>query len=298
MTGADDVANSRDHCAGQHGQRGRRRLAEHEVVVTTLLEGRGEASRTRARDAGMVAVGIDELVAADWILSIVPPGEALPLAKNSRPSLPTPSTTGLRRLQCGEPADGGPDCRRHRRSWLSVRRRRNHWWTAKAGQPWPGHLCLGARRLAFRRSVAIRPRRPRSRRTERCRVGAENVLRRDHQRFTALGAMMMLAATRGGTADALKAELGKSQPALLAWLTRQMPAMHAKAYRWVAEMEEISEFVGDDAAARALFESAARLYERIATDFSGEQEEIGALSAFVAQATPQAREVEARRNVG
>ena len=36
-----------------------------------------------------------------------------------------------------------------------------------------------------------------------------------------------------------------SQPQLLAWLTRQVPRMPPKAYRWVAEMEEIGHFVGD-----------------------------------------------------
>ena len=37
--------------------------------------------------------------------------------------------------------------------------------------------------------------------------------------FTALGAAMMLAASRAGTAEALKAELSASQPALFGWLT-------------------------------------------------------------------------------
>ena len=64
--------------------------------------------------------------------------------------------------------------------------------------------------------------------------------------FTALGAAMMLAATRAGTAETLKAELSASQPALFGWLTRQMPSMYSKAYRWVAEMEEIAQFVGED----------------------------------------------------
>ena len=59
--------------------------------------------------------------------------------------------------------------------------------------------------------------------------------------FTALGAAMMLAATRGGSAEALKAELAESQPALLGYLTRQVPSMYSKAYRWVAEMDEISD---------------------------------------------------------
>ena len=84
--------------------------------------------------------------------------------------------------------------------------------------------------------------------------------------FTALGAAMMLAASRAGTAEALKAELSASQPALFGWLTRQMPNMYSKAYRWVAEMEEIAQFVGEDPAARQFYEGAAQLYERIAAD--------------------------------
>src|SRR5206468_6394372 len=61
--------------------------------------------------------------------------------------------------------------------------------------------------------------------------------------LTALGAAMMLVATRAGVADALYAELAASQPALLAWFTRQIPGMYQKAYRWVAEMEEIADFL-------------------------------------------------------
>jgi hypothetical protein len=94
---------------------------------------------------------------------------------------------------------------------------------------------------------------------------------------------MLLAAARAGTADDLRAELEQSQPALLAWLDRQTPGMYAKAYRWVAEMEEIAGFVGDDPAAHAIFSGTARLYERLAADFAGEQTEIAALKAFVGQ---------------
>ncbi len=98
--------------------------------------------------------------------------------------------------------------------------------------------------------------------------------------FTALGAAMMLAASRAGTAEDLKAELSSSQPALFAWLTRQVPNMYSKAYRWVAEMEEIAQFVGEDPAARNFYEGAARLYERIAADFEGDRKEVAALDAF------------------
>ena len=87
--------------------------------------------------------------------------------------------------------------------------------------------------------------------------------------FTALGAAMMLAATRGGSAEALKAELAESQPELLGYLTRQMPDMYSKAYRWVAELDEISDFVGKDHPEHAMLTAAARLYERIAEDVEG-----------------------------
>jgi hypothetical protein len=99
--------------------------------------------------------------------------------------------------------------------------------------------------------------------------------------FTALGAAMMLAATRGGSAEALKAELAESQPQLLAWLTRQTPAMYSKAYRWVAELDEIGNFVGDDQAENEMLHAAARFYERIAEDFDGVKAETGTLDKFL-----------------
>ena len=79
-----------------------------------------------------------------------------------------------------------------------------------------------------------------------------------------LAAAMMLAATRGGSAEALKAELAESRPDLLRYLSRQVPAMYSKAYRWVAELDEIAAFVGDEHDEHEMLAAAARLYERIA----------------------------------
>ncbi len=99
--------------------------------------------------------------------------------------------------------------------------------------------------------------------------------------FTALGASMMLAATRGGSAEALKAELAESRPDLLRYLSTQVPAMYSKAYRWVAELDEIANFVGTDHAEHEMLSAAARLYERIAEDFDGQKEEVGKLDRFL-----------------
>src|SRR4029077_12591222 len=99
--------------------------------------------------------------------------------------------------------------------------------------------------------------------------------------FTALGAAMMLAATRGGSAAALKAELADSRPDLLRYLSNQVPSMYSKAYRWVAELDEIASFVGEEHAEHDMLTAAARLYERLADDVDGEKKEIGSLGRFL-----------------
>jgi hypothetical protein len=57
--------------------------------------------------------------------------------------------------------------------------------------------------------------------------------------------------------------------------------MPPKAYRWVAEMQEIADFVGDDPAARALYSGAAQFYQQIAQDFAGEKKDVAALAEFL-----------------
>jgi rhodanese-related sulfurtransferase len=101
--------------------------------------------------------------------------------------------------------------------------------------------------------------------------------------ITAIGSAMMLAASRSGAAQGLRNELAESQPALTPWFERQIPGMYQKAYRWVAEMREIAEFVAEDKAAAAIYEGAAQFYERMAKDENGNKAEIGALGDFLAR---------------
>jgi hypothetical protein len=98
----------------------------------------------------------------------------------------------------------------------------------------------------------------------------------------AIGAAMMLAATRAGSADALFVELSHSQKELLQQFRQQLPMMPGKAYRWVAEMQEIAAFVGADPAARELYDGAAHFYEQVAKDFAGDQDAVNALKKFLA----------------
>jgi hypothetical protein len=90
---------------------------------------------------------------------------------------------------------------------------------------------------------------------------------------------MMLGASRSGVAAALRQELAESQPHLLAWLARQVPSMYPKAYRWVAEMDEIAAFSGGDVAAQQIYRGLARLYERLADGHAAE-DELAQLSEF------------------
>jgi hypothetical protein len=62
-----------------------------------------------------------------------------------------------------------------------------------------------------------------------------------------------------------------------------IPAMYSKAYRWVAEMEQIAEFVGGDETGGKIYVGGARLYEQLAADFEQNRdsaESIAALTSF------------------
>jgi hypothetical protein len=54
---------------------------------------------------------------------------------------------------------------------------------------------------------------------------------------------------------------------ILDYDSKQMPRMFPKAYRWVAEMEEISKFLAADPGASQMLAGAAKLYQQIAEDF-------------------------------
>jgi putative dehydrogenase len=257
-------------------------LTEHKVTVLTELTGRSAASAKRARDAGMQAVDPQKLTEADFVLSIVPPGEALALAQrlsgvltaaNKKPiyvecNAVSPQTmnriadviaaTGCAFVGAGiigpPPKPGTSNTKFY-----------------ASGPAAPDFARLNDYGLIVR--VLDGP------------LTAASALKMSYagvtKGFTALGAAMMLAARRGGSAEALKAELAESQPGLLAFLTKMTPPMYSKAYRWVAELDEIAAFVGDGYPEHAMLESAARLYERIAQDFDGAKMEIGELDKFV-----------------
>lgn len=257
-------------------------LTQCGVKVLTSLAGRSEASAARAREAGMAAVSDAQLTEADFLLSIVPPGDALALVERLRPVLAAANkkpvyvdcnavnprtaekiaaavaTTGCRFVDAGiigpPPKPGG-----HKTKFYA------------SGEAASEFARLNEYGLIVR--VLDGP------------LTAASALKMSYagitKGLTALGAAMMLAAVREGSAEPLKAELAESRPDLLGYLTPQIPSMYAKAYRWVAELEEISAFIGKERPENEMMQAAARFYERIAADYSGPHEETGALDKFL-----------------
>ena len=267
---------------GNMGAAVAKRLTENKVSVLTSLAGRSAASSKRAQDAGMRGAEDRELAEADFLLSIVPPGDALALAKRLASVLTAANKKPIY-VECNAVS---PQTMNHIADVVKA-----------TGCEFVGAAIIGP------------PPKPGSTNTKFYAAGpaatdfaifndyglivrvldgpitAASALKMSYagitKGFTALGAAMMLAATRGGSAAALRAELAESQPALLGYLSRQVPDMYAKAYRWVAELEEISVFVGTDHDEHAMLEAAAKFYARIAADVDGDKAEVGALSNFL-----------------
>lgn len=258
------------------------RLTAHGVTVLTNVAGRSAASATRAASSGMQAVPEAALAGADAFLSILPPSEALATAERLAPifaATPKPPLYvdcnaispgsmarlaamlgghGLRVVDAG--IIGGPP---------------------RDGYAGPviyasGPDAAGFATLLTGRGIDLR--------VIEGPLGAASALKMSYAGITkglvAIGSAMMLAATRAGAADALRAELASSQPALTAWFGRMMPGMFDKAYRWTGEMEEIADFAQDDAGAAAIYHGAAAFYAQLAGE--GGTADVAALRASLA----------------
>ncbi|GGD81521.1 NAD(P)-dependent oxidoreductase [Caballeronia grimmiae] len=248
--------------AGSMGSAVGKLLSASGTRVLTTLEGRSAASAARAREAGMEDATLDELAASDFILSIVPPAVALDTAERLAPALtraankavyidcnaisPQTVATIAQTVDATGAAfvDGGI---------IGMPSSPKFYFS---GPHAPLASALGDAGLAVR--LLDGP------------VGAASALKMSYagitKGLTALGSAMSLAAMRNGAGQALLDELAESQPEISAWLASNVPRMPPKAYRWVAEMEEIAAFIGDGFAEHRIYEGAAGLYARLATD--------------------------------
>jgi L-threonate 2-dehydrogenase len=243
-----------------------RRLNESGAEVRTLLSGRSEASAERAAAAGMLPARDERslLAGADFFLSILPPGEAEALARRLAPTLAALAAkpvyvdcnavspqTALRIADIVAPSGanfvdagiiGGPP-------------RPGYSPTIYAAGPKAGQSAV-LRDWGIDWRVIDGP------------IGAASGLKMAYAGITkgttAIASAMLLGAARFGCGEALIAELAESQPELLQRFRESIPRMYDKAYRWVAEMEEISDFLEANPASRDIYAAIARLYGDIA----------------------------------
>ena len=251
---------------GEMGSATARRLHEHGATVMTSLAGRSAASAARAERAGAIPVATDDefVGQVDFILSIVPPGDAVALAERFAPALKrarrkpvyvdcnavSPQTvdrigaalegTGCAYVDAG--IIGPPPSATARTIFYA------------SGEGAKTFERLSANGLSIRRMDGP--------------IGAASAMKLSYAGITkgctAICSAMMLGATRGGTADALLQELSESQPMLLNWMRSFVTRMPPKAYRWVAEMEEIATFLQGDAGAQEMYRGIAQFYQQIA----------------------------------
>jgi|HubBroStandDraft_6_1064221.scaffolds.fasta_scaffold163560_2 putative dehydrogenase len=267
-----------------------KRLADNGLKVLTSLKGRSEETKARAKAAGMASASDEEIAAADFILSILPPGDALSLAAHFVPAL-TASNAKPVYVDCNAVNPATVE-----RVAAAI---------APTGCPFVDAGIIGSppkppqpgesKIAGSPRFYASGPAAPRFAalrdygldiRVLDGAMSAASALKMSYAGITkgtqAIGAAMMLAATHSGSADALFAELQSSQKELFPWLKRSLSQMPPKAYRWVAEMHEIAGFVADDPSARELYEGAAHFYETFAEEFeNGDKKAAAALAAFL-----------------
>ncbi len=217
-------------------------LTDHGVRVLTTLTRRSAASSARAAAAGMHAVELEELAEADFLLSVLPPGEAESFARNMSGILARAKRKPLF-VDCNAVS---PQTARTIESLITG----SGTGFADVGiiglPPRPGssgpHLYAagtGAAQLQALNAYGLEVR------VLDGPAGTASALKMSYAGITkgllAVATAMILGASRAGVAAALQRELAESDPMLLQALSRRIPDMLPKAYRWVEEMRQIAD---------------------------------------------------------
>ena len=269
--------------AGEMGAAVGGRLREKGAEVRTSLVGRSAKTAERARRHGLSVFDDDAELVRDsgFVLSIVPPAEAVPLARRLAPAL-ADTTTKPVYVECNAVspvtvAEAATAITRTGCAFVDA--------GIIGGPPQPGargpkfYACGPAvERFVTMRDYGLDVR------ALDGQIGMASALKMAYgsitKGFTAIGTAAILGATQASVADALKRELADSQPELKAWLDRQLPKMHTKAARWVAEMEEVAAFLGKPSPSAQMYEGVAHLYEQLARSYEGDKKDLKALAAF------------------
>ncbi|KAG1848850.1 hypothetical protein C8R48DRAFT_614620 [Suillus tomentosus] len=283
--------------AGAMGSAISKRLVQSGCTVYTNLDNRSPAAHQRALDAGMINLPIESLLSkSNFILSIVPPGEAFAFAQKIRNTLGAHSGSALplrafvdcnavnpetvKRiggLFSGTPVgfiDAGIVGTPPREGWDPTFYACSEPGTQDVLEEFAALSQYGLKVSLLK--------------GEGAGIGDASSLKlcESMMKKGSIGLFMtmMLSAHRSSpaTADALMKELSISQPALMSRLIQTVPEGIPKAYRFVAEMEGLAEFVGGGEA--DVFMGFARVFERVAGSLQGDGVDIETLRRGVEQA--------------
>lgn len=267
---------------GAMGSAVARTLLRSGAEIVTHLEGRSAQTRERTTASGVKDIDLKALLTSDIILSIVPPSQALAVAEHIG-RLARAENSACVFVDCNavspetvaKVADafdesgimvldgciiGGPPEPGKRGPRLYV--------SGGAGQVVPVLVEYGLDAHLLESGL-----------------GAASALKMSYaginKGLIGLATAMLLAAAKSGADKALMSELAESQPQLLAKLSTSIPDMYPKAYRWVAEMEEIAAFLGTNAPGASVFAGIAGVFQKMAVDNSGDQVLAAALSEML-----------------
>jgi 3-hydroxyisobutyrate dehydrogenase-like beta-hydroxyacid dehydrogenase len=236
-------------------------LAAKGCDVVTNIEGRSAESQNRALATGMKVAAIGDFASADFILSIVPPAQAGNVVDRLTPIFSQVGAPLF--VECNALS---PETKCELSARVEAANGRmvdgaiiGH--PPRAGDSGPriyvsgpsARDALELARFGLDLRVVDGP------------IGAVAALKMCYaglnKGITALTTAVLLASERSGLRDILLGEFAISQKFLLERSRSSVPAMYPKAYRWVAEFEEIACFTSDDPASSDIFAAIARFYE-------------------------------------
>jgi NAD(P)-dependent dehydrogenase (short-subunit alcohol dehydrogenase family) len=261
--------------AGAMGSAVARRLVDNGARVITLIEGRSAATLARAEAAGMEAVKLADIAAADLILSIVPPATAKAVAAQFVEVLSATAhkpayvdcnaispKTMLEVVAILQPTGcevidgaiiGGPP-------------------TADSAGPVFYISADPNLRTEPLTLLGLKVRRIDG------EIGAASALKMVYgginKGMIGLAAAMLHAAAENDAGEGIRTVMAANMPEIQTRLRRSIPDMYPKAYRWVAEMQEIASFLGPDNPASQVFMGMAEVFAGFAADAEGNQEMI------------------------
>ena len=261
------------------------RMALKGARVLTSLSGRSAKSKDRAAKMGLVDAPDADIAGVQYLLSIVPPKDALALADRLLPALRASASKPVY-VDCNAKSLQSSAAIGARVAEAGVR----YVDACIIGHPGrpeePGPLVyLSGERPGDLEALAALGLRVRSTGGP---AGSASALKMAfaglNKGLTGLAAAMTIAAIRSGAGPALLEQMKESNPPLLAHLLGALPDMYAKAYRWDFEMQEVARFAAAYPELVPLYESMGAFFARLGRDWDGDRTDIAAIDAFLALA--------------